>query len=909
MSQMTTTTRLWLGFGALVVLLMLSLLTLPVRISSIDVGVPEQADVARRFSATANEVELNLYRYVLGVSTFAEHGEPDARQEALAAITALEQQVAEFRGLAKTDAQQQMASDLAARWQQVKDHGQNLLAAKEHNQQPTPEALTTFSTLRADLRKFLNGKQQTLALNRNNTGTGKTVWYWQASIGFALTLLIMGVVIAVATSLAVTRSILRSERIIAEQGKRERLLDDHLQAAAQDHPLKREFYHELRTNPAILTFLEADALDGLWYWDLENPQNGWMSPGFWRTLGFPPGEKNNHSPQWQKLILPEDLRAACEDFRQHCTDSNHNTHDQLVRFRHQDGSAVMVRCHGLAIRDASGKPVRMLGVHHDVSAILQEEGHRVSEQQFRLFFEKAAVGAVQLDQNLRIIRVNQRYCEITGYSAKELLGRDPTTFDHPEERQADQEAVASFLRGESPLYEREKRYVRKNGEIIWVLVTAAAIRDEAGNLVSTASIVMDITARKHADEERGVFAAQLQQTQKLECLAILSGGIAHDFNNLLTGIMGYCDLAQMNLPSTSTARPLIEKAVNSARQAAELTKQMLAYSGKGRFVLEPLNLSNVVEDMGRLAHISIARKCVLKYNLQADLPMVQADAAQMHQLLMNLIVNASEAIGERSGIITISTSIKHCDRNFLAQTYINDHLDEGDYVVLEVADDGSGMSPEVQSKIFDPFFTTKFTGRGLGLSAVLGIVRGHQGAITCTSEVGKGTTFTVFFPTMSQQAKPPGQPTKTSNWEGSGTVLVVDDEESIRELATLMLTDLGFTVVQACDGQEAVDIFKKDPAKFALVLLDMTMPHLDGAETFREMRRIRADLKVILSSGYSEQTATSGFVGKGLAGFLHKPYRHEELEAIVRKVLNNAQKTTSGTGTTPPMLKAVSQKA
>jgi CheY-like chemotaxis protein len=259
----------------------------------------------------------------------------------------------------------------------------------------------------------------------------------------------------------------------------------------------------------------------------------------------------------------------------------------------------------------------------------------------------------------------------------------------------------------------------------------------------------------------------------------------------------------------------------------------------------------------------------------------------MRQIIMNLVINASEAIGDRSGAITLRTGAAHCDRAALGETYLGDELPEGLYVYVEVADNGCGMAAETRAKIFDPFFTTKFTGRGLGLAAVLGIVRGHHGAIRCTSVLGQGTTFKVLFPASPLHAKvAEGPEAAAQKWRGSGTILVVDDEETIRALARHMLMKMGFQVLTAADGREALEIFRAEGDKIRLVLLDMTMPHLDGDETFRGLQRMRPDVEVILSSGFNESTATGRFAGLGLAGFLQKPYRYEELLALVRQSLD-----------------------
>jgi signal transduction histidine kinase/CheY-like chemotaxis protein len=394
----------------------------------------------------------------------------------------------------------------------------------------------------------------------------------------------------------------------------------------------------------------------------------------------------------------------------------------------------------------------------------------------------------------------------------------------------------------------------------------------------------EITTRKQAEDERNKLENKMQQTQKLESLGVLAGGIAHDFNNILTSIVGNADLALMKTNPESPIIDNLRRIENAAGKAADLAKQMLAYSGKGRFVIENLDMNRLLEEMLHMLEVSISKKAVLRLNLTPNLPSVEADATQMRQILMNLVINASEAIGERSGVIAISTGVMDCNRNYLCNVWLNENLNEGLYVYLEITDTGCGMSKDTLSKIFDPFFTTKFTGRGLGMSAVLGIVRGHKGAINVYSEEGKGTTFKILLPASGKPVEIFNHDSQTDDdWHGSGTVLLVDDEETVRGIGKEMLHELGFTTVTANDGREAIDIFKQNP-DFTFVLLDLTMPHIDGEQCFRELRHLKPDVKVIMCSGFSEYEVTQKFTGKGLAGFIQKPYKLSVLKQAIQKI-------------------------
>ena len=392
-------------------------------------------------------------------------------------------------------------------------------------------------------------------------------------------------------------------------------------------------------------------------------------------------------------------------------------------------------------------------------------------------------------------------------------------------------------------------------------------------------------ARAEVEAARVRFEARLQETQKLESLGVLAGGIAHDFNNLLTSILGNASLARLDLPPHSPANHSLERIETASLRAADLCKQMLAYAGKGRLVVQPVNLTQLVQETAHLLQVSISKRAVLKFDLAPNLPAVLVDASQLRQIVMNLVINASEAIGERSGVIALATGLVRADREYLADSRLAGDLSEGDYVFLEASDTGCGMTPEIQARIFEPFFTTKFTGRGLGLAAVLGIVRGHRGALKVDSVPGKGSTFRLLLPVTHELAQPTSEPNPlTTGWRGHGRILVVDDEETVRTVVARVLENLGFTVTLASDGREAVKIFEAQPDAFTMVVVDLTMPHMDGTEAFARMRRVRPDLRVVLMSGYSEPDATVAFAGKGLAGFLQKPFELIHLHDKVRAV-------------------------
>jgi PAS domain S-box-containing protein len=431
----------------------------------------------------------------------------------------------------------------------------------------------------------------------------------------------------------------------------------------------------------------------------------------------------------------------------------------------------------------------------------------------------------------------------------------------------------------------ELRLVKSDGGTFWARLEGATALDEGAPVVRV--VLSDITVPKQAELEREQLERKMQNTQKLESLGVLAGGIAHDFNNILTCILGSASLASQELPPGSPLHARLESIKEQSLRAAEVCKQILAYSGRGRFVIQRLDLGQLVEETVQMLKVSISKKAALRFHLEKGLPPVNADATQLRQVIMNLVINASEAIGDESGVITLATGLARVDSAYLAGSLLPPDLPKGEYAFLEVSDNGSGMSAETQAKIFDPFFTTKFTGRGLGLATVLGIVRVHKGAMKVESEAGRGTTFRLLFPAVSGFVETPQahRLPPAGRWRGQGVVLVVDDEETIRNLTAQMLTLAGFDPVIVADGREAVEIFRAAPDRFALVLLDLTMPNMGGEETFAELQKLRPDVPVVLMSGYFKQDVLVRFANQGPAGFLQKPFTVDDLRLELQPVL------------------------
>ena len=412
-------------------------------------------------------------------------------------------------------------------------------------------------------------------------------------------------------------------------------------------------------------------------------------------------------------------------------------------------------------------------------------------------------------------------------------------------------------------------------------VTFVALPDAEGKPDGVLLHSYDVTDLVRAREAVAEMQSKMLQVQKLESLGVLAGGIAHDFNNLLAAILGSVSAAAMMLPKESPAQAVLEMASDGARRAAQLTRQLLAYSGKGRFRVEPMDLSRNVRDLATLLETSVPKHAELVLDLSENLPAIRADVAQVQQVVMNLVLNAAEAIGEAGGKVRVRTGVRRVDGALAVASPAP--LSPGDYVFVEVEDDGVGMDDATQAKMFDPFFTTKFAGRGLGLAAVVGIVNGHKGAIAVRSAPGQGTTFTVYFPALGESVRPTAAP--DDEYVGSGVVMVVDDEPGVRRATRALLEAIGFEVIEAQSGRAAIEAFRARDAEIRAVIVDMTMPEMDGEATFRELRAIRGDVRVILSSGYDEAEATRRFAGGGLAGFLPKPFTAADLAGCMRAAL------------------------
>ncbi|HEY2413166.1 MAG TPA: PAS domain S-box protein [Pirellulaceae bacterium] len=587
-------------------------------------------------------------------------------------------------------------------------------------------------------------------------------------------------------------------------------------------------------------------------------------------------------PQIDPLAGPGTWEEICAEIRRAGARITEGQH------RRKDGSVFPVEINCTYVRLDRDY---LLAVVRDITERKRaEESFRLSEKRFRDIVESSLQGMI-MHQGGIIRYANPSAATMFGYATPEDLEGQETwiTQADPNDLTTLRTRIEAAYRGERIAPHPGWRAKRKDGSNFWVTTTASLV--SWNNRPAIASIYLDITDQKQADEEKRKLEAQIQHSQKLESLGVLAGGIAHDFNNLLTSILGNASLAQLELSDESPASPLLHQIEMAARRAADLTQQMLDYSGKGRFLIEVLRLDALVQEMAKLLGTVICKKATLR--LDAAPATVEGDATQIRQVVMNLITNASDALQEQSGVIDVRTGVRQLDADFLRSALCFDELHAGDYAYVEVEDNGCGMSSETVAKIFDPFFTTKFSGRGLGLAAVQGIVRGHRGIINVTSTPGQGTLFQVFFPsvlaTASKPAASKAAAPEPATPHGDGTVLIMEDDAGVATFTRLVLEDAGFQVLLACDGLEGLDLFQRHSQEIVLVLLDLTMPRLNGVETLQELRCMQPNIQVLVMSGYSEQDVSAHFAGLGASGFIQKPFVPHDLVAKICQLLSSPE--------------------
>jgi two-component system, cell cycle sensor histidine kinase and response regulator CckA len=478
--------------------------------------------------------------------------------------------------------------------------------------------------------------------------------------------------------------------------------------------------------------------------------------------------------------------------------------------------------------------------------------------------------------------------KLLGYKPEELSGKTLASLIYPEEVAGVWRRVRQALRERQSECRLSFRMQHKSGRQVWV-DTHARLVISGRKLREIQCTIRDVTEQKRAEEERHKLETRVQQARKMESLSVLASGIAHDFNNLLAAILSNAELASLELSPVSPVRDNLYRVIQAAHRATQLVGQMQVYSGQGRYLVQMLDLAEIAREFSQPPAVILPPIITLEMEFGTGVPPIQGDPIQIRQVLTNLVANAAEAIGDQIGTIRIATGVMDCDRVCLQGCFCDENLPEGRYAFLEVADNGCGMTAEVQIKMFEPFFTTKFAGRGLGLAAVLGIMRAHAGAIKVASAPGQGSIFRVLFPSAVSRITdcPPVAPS-AKTWRGSGTVMVVDDEEDARSAIRKHLARLGFLVTTAVDGPHALDIFRKAPNEFVCVLVDDAMPHMNGQDTFHALRRIRHDIKVILAAEGTRLENVRQFARREKIGFIEKPCCLETLQQILQQTIEQS---------------------
>ncbi|MGE4607761.1 MAG: PAS domain S-box protein [Myxococcota bacterium] len=556
------------------------------------------------------------------------------------------------------------------------------------------------------------------------------------------------------------------------------------------------------------------------------------------------------------------------------------------RMRHRQGHLLWIEVTAVGWYPSPDGGFHSVSYNCDVSQrIAVNAALSESEERYRVIAMMSNDVIAEVTGNGQLTYVSPGAENVLGFTMDEFAAMEPFENVHSDDISRVQATLIEALESEAPVHFAPFRYRHKNGEYRWLESTGMHVRYADGEL-RYLGVTRDVSSRIREEDRHREFEERMQRAQKLEGLGVMAGGIAHDFNNLLTPILGAASLGLSELEADSPVRIQLLKIQRAAERAAALTNQMLSYAGKSPLLIEPLDLSKLVEEMGQLLESTVSGKTSLNLDLARALPPIEADSAQLTQVVINLISNAAEAITDGGGQITVTTGTVEIDEASPSAIFA-DELKRGRHVFFEVADTGCGMDDETVARIFDPFFTTKFTGRGLGLAAVAGIVRGHRGAVEIDSGVGRGTVIRVLIPGA---LRPLAQPVRNfdplDHWTGHGTALVVDDDSGVRDFVEEVLTRIGIDVLTASDGREAIEIFQRHAAKISVIILDRTMPTASGLEVFDALRATDPEARVVLVSGYSQERATQELAGRGLAGFLKKPFTPEELVDKVREALD-----------------------
>ena len=632
----------------------------------------------------------------------------------------------------------------------------------------------------------------------------------------------------------------------------------------------------LRESEARLRLAQDAATAGTWEWDLRTDENIW-SEEVWPLYGVEPHSCHPSYESWRRLVHPDD-RAMAELAVQQAASSASELNTEW-RVNHPEGEERWLMSRGRPVRDAEGRPTRFIGIVMDITDQKRAElALKASEQKYRRLFDNSPLGIISVDTDGRILEINQALLDILGSPSKEAT-KAINMFTLPELVKSGMSEAFRSSMTTSDRVVKEVPYVSRWGKPSYLRAVLTPTMDQDGIICGCQAIVEDITQQKRLEEK-------LLQSHKMKAIGTLAGGISHDFNNLLQIISGHAELLELELARRNTRFSEMDAIRQAAQRGVDLVKQILTFSRKVESRFESIDLNDDLKVTERLLYRTIPKIIEMELKLEEKLRPVLADSSHIEQMLVNLAVNAKDAMPD-GGKLTFETQNVNLDEDYCRSV---SGIMPGRYVLIKVSDTGHGMKREVMDHIFDPFFTTKSVGdgTGLGLSTVFGIVRMHEGHITCESDPGQGTTFNIYFPAASEtvaphSAKQSPLPVMT---EGTETILVVDDEPLIADLAKKILGKAGYTVVSAGSGKEALEIFEREQSHISLVILDLIMPEMGGKQCLEELIKIEPTVKALIASGTSVQSQKRGLLDAGARGVVSKPFDISEMLRSVRHVLD-----------------------
>lgn len=624
---------------------------------------------------------------------------------------------------------------------------------------------------------------------------------------------------------------------------------------------------------------------GLWDWNLLTNRVAYSSE--WKSqIGYQDHEIGDDFEEWESRIHPDDLKPTLNQIQKSLEQANPRQWVEF-RFRHKDGSYRWILAQASIFRDESGKPVRMLGSHVDITDRKHtEQALRLSEEKFAAAFRHSPVWvAITTLEKGEYIDVNDTFLKATGYSREEVIGHTALDLEIRKDP-AERERIVELIKKQGSVKNIDVKRRLRSGEIRDMLLSAELLPVPGEEVIVV--VLADITELKKSQKEKDDLESQLRQAQKMEAIGTLAGGIAHDFNNILTAIFGFGELLQVEMGEESQNRGYVDQILTAADRGQNLVKQILAFSRKVETEKKPLNLNHCVEEAVLLLKQTIPKMIFIELHLKKGLNLIEADPGQLEQIVMNLATNAKDAM-PHGGKLVFET-----DNVVLSEDYCREHLEStpGEYVRLQVSDTGQGIGKELLDQVFDPFFTTKDVGKGtgLGLSTVYGIVKAHNGFIYCYSEPGMGTNFRIYLPVLKKDdaISPPSRALEKEELKGgSETLLYVDDEESLRQLGSRSLSKMGYKVITASNGEEALKIYQKQIKDIDLVILDVSMPGMGGHKCLQELLKINPKAKVLIASGYTVNGQLKNILADGAAGYIAKPFEMIKMLKLIRSTLDD----------------------